>query len=87
MHATIAKDDALRQLAHNLNTIAIRRGLSQSEIARRLFGDAEPASRMKIYRWFNGLTSAAPDDLLNLADVLRCPVGDLLRPQKNLPKS
>lgn len=74
----ISRNEATKRFTANVAARSSELGLSQSDIARAIFGGAEAPSRMRVSRWFNGIVSPEPDELLNLAEVLECTVDDLL---------
>lgn len=75
----ITRTDAQNALKTTLPAELARKGMSQSDLARALFGDEiGPSERMKVSRWCNG--TAFPDlvDMANIAEIFGCSVDHLL---------
>lgn len=77
----ITKDDLKREFSKRLHDTLIDKGYTQSDIARRLWGNTgsgAAAGRDKISTWVNGVALPTPKHLRELCDALGVETQDLI---------
>ncbi len=77
----VTKDELRRTFSKNLRNALLEKGFSQSDIARKMWGNTPTgaaAGRDKVSTWVNGVALPNPGHLKELCDALGSEIEDLI---------
>jgi len=85
--STTSRDVSKELVSFNLRRLLKRAGMTQTDLAKAVYGEVTPNSRVTVHRWVAGKILPTTWQQLQLAKALGAEITELFRPEKKFRKS